>query len=156
MKNTHGKKLFFCTFLMLSLCSCRKKAPPGNYDLMCRSITYSPSTIRVGTAVSFSYTIDNAGKSTIPAGTYDTELYIDGKKVSFDHGSTLLPPGLGSKRTRAPGYYDYKAYKTGWIIYRLVLDPEDRLKETDETNNIIIGRFQVLPPIPNMFNSANK
>ena len=69
------------------LTSCQKKAPPGHYDMVAASVTYKPQVVRVGDQVVFSHSVRNDGRDTVPGGTYHVDLYVDGRVVSFDHGT---------------------------------------------------------------------
>ena len=122
---------------------CKKVAPPGNYDLASKRITWAPNPVEAGDHVIFTYSVDNLGSSTIPAKTYDVDFYVDGELVSFDHMTSDLYPGLKTEYSTSPGTPHFRATKAGTFAYKLVLDPDNRLKETDETNNVITGTFVV-------------
>lgn len=122
---------------------CKKVAPPGNYDLASKSISWQPNPVEVGDLVIFTYSVDNLDSSRIPDRTYDVDFYVDGKLVSFDHATSAIYPGLQTVYSTSPGTPHFRATQAGTFSYKLVLDPDNRLKETDETNNIITGSFVV-------------
>ena len=68
---------------------------------------------------------------------------MDGECVSFDHGTGGLRPGGTSTYSKAEGYYHFKPTEPGTYTYRWILDKEDNLPETDETNNVIEGTIVV-------------
>lgn len=145
----HWKLLMPIFLAVTALFSCGKLiviriAPPGNYDLTSKSITYSPNPIKVGDEVIFTYTVDNLGKSDVPARTYEVDFYVNGRRVSFDESTSQIFAGLKTTYSKAEGYYHFKATKTGIYTYKLVIDPYNSLKETDETNNVIDGEFEVI------------
>ena len=45
---------------------CKKVAPPGDYDLASKRITWAPNPVEAGDHVIFTYSVDNLGSSTIP------------------------------------------------------------------------------------------
>jgi hypothetical protein len=119
-----------------------KVAPPGDYDAAALEVQYSPNPIKVGDNPTFQYTIKNVGKSTIPAGTYEVEFFINGKKVGFDYATSELKPGIENTYYHPTG--SFKASEEGVHTYKLIVDPRNRLKETDKTNNILEGSFQII------------
>lgn len=142
-------RLLCLTVIALVLSACGhpggpEQAPPGNYDLAPGAISWSPDPVDVGDEVSFTYSVENRGTDAIPARTYEVEFYVGGKLVSFDRAPPLpLEPGLDSTYSNSPGYFDFKASEPGKVRYRLVLDPGDRLSETDEANNVAEGDLDV-------------
>ena len=140
----HGRFFISILSVVLLLSGCGKLiAPSGNYDLTSKSITYLPNPVKVGDEVVFTYTVDNIGKSDVPAKTYDVDFYVNGKRVSFDHATSLIPSGLKTTYSMAKGYYHFKASKPGKYIYMIVIDPNNRLKEFNETNNVVQGVIEV-------------
>ena len=131
--------------LALLVAGCKKSAPPGNYDLANTSITFSPNPVKVGDKVVFTYTVINLGTSDVPEKTYDIEFWIDGKKVSYDYASpiSLAAGNRPITHSMAPGFFHFEAKQAGTYKYKLLLDPRDRVNETDEGNNVIEGTFAV-------------
>lgn len=134
----------FAALLLISTASCGrinltglKPPPPGNYDLVAESVTYRPKKVTVGTPVVFEEVVRNVGTDKIPAGTYYSDLFLDGTNISFDHDTRDLMSGDKTSYSMAPGYHDFKPEKPGVYHYRFVLDKENNLPETDEGNNVI-------------------
>ena len=120
-----------------------QEAPEGNYDLVAVEVVHIPEEVVVGDGVVFVTHVANRGTDAIPPRTYRVDLYVDDKRVSFDHGTAGLPPGRASTYGIAEGYYHFKPTEPGTYTYRWILDKEDNLPETDETNNVIEGTIVV-------------
>ena len=120
-----------------------EEAPEGNYDLVAVEVVHIPEEVVVGDEVVFVRHHTNRGTDTIPPRTYRVDLYIDGECVGFDYGTRGLSPGGTSTYSMSEGYYHFKPTEPGTYTYRWVLDKEDNLPETDETNNVIEGTIVV-------------
>ena len=120
-----------------------EEAPEGNYDLVAVEVVHIPEQVVVGDEVVFANHLTNQGTDAIPPRTYRVDFYVDGERVSFDHGTGGLEPGGTSTYSKAEGYYHFKPTEPGTYTYRWVLDKEDNLPETDETNNVIEGTIVV-------------
>ena len=118
-------------------------APPGNYDLEATSVTAAPKEIFVGNGVVFSKIITNKGQDPIPGRSYKVDLYVDQELVSFDHATSRIEPGLTVDYGMAAGHHHWKPTAPGVYKYRFIVDEENRLKETDENNNVISGVLTV-------------
>lgn len=124
------------------ICSCHK-VPPGDYDLEAISVTFLPKEIHVGDGVVFTQILKNRGKDTIPKRAYKTALYVDKELVSFDRATSPFLPGTESIYSMSPGHAHWTPTKAGVYGYRFVLDEDNNLKETNESNNVIIGTIIV-------------
>ncbi len=120
-----------------------QEAPEGNYDLVAVELVHIPEEVVVGDGVVFVRHQANRGTDAIPPRTYRVDLYVDDERVSFDHGTAGLPPGRSSFYATAEGAYNFKPTEPGTYTYRWILDKEDNLPETDETNNVIEGTIVV-------------
>ncbi len=120
-----------------------QEVPEGNYDLVAVEVVHTPENVVVGDEVVFANHLTNRGTDAIPPRTYRVDLYVDGKRVSFDYGTGGLKPGGTSTYSKAEGYYHFKPTEPGTYTYRWILDKEDNLPETDETNNVIEGTIVV-------------
>lgn len=117
----------------------RVKAPDVDYDLAAGKVIISPNPVIAHAKYSHEYSIQNKGPSTIPSETFEVEFYIDGHLANFDRRTSEMRPG------QVIFYYgksDAK-FSAGAHSYRLV-DPDHRLKETNEGNNILEGSFLVV------------
>ena len=120
-----------------------QEAPEGNYDLVAVELVHIPEKVVVGDGVVFVQHQANRGTDAIPPRTYRVDLYVDNERVSFDHGTGGLRPGGTSTYSMSEGYYHFKPTEPGTYTYRWILDKEDNLPETDETNNVIEGTIVV-------------
>ena len=120
-----------------------EEAPEGNYDLVAVEVVHTPENVVVGDEVIFVNHLTNQGTDAIPPRTYRVDFYVDDERVSFDHGTGGLEPGGTNTYSKAEGYYHFKPTEPGTYTYRWILDKEDNLIETDETNNVIEGTIVV-------------
>ena len=120
-----------------------EEAPEGNYDLVAVEVVHIPENVVVGDKVVFVRQQANRGTDAIPPHTYRVDLYVDGERVSSDYGTRGLRPGRTSTYSMSEGYYHFMPTEPGTYTYRWVLDKEDNLPETDETNNVIEGTIVV-------------
>ena len=120
-----------------------EEAPEGNYDLVAVEVVHIPENVVVGDKVVFVRHQANRGTDAIPPRTYRVDLYVDDERVSFDYGTGGLKPGRTSTYSMSEGYYHFMPTEPGTYTYRWVLDKEDNLPETDETNNVIEGTIVV-------------
>ena len=120
-----------------------QEAPEGNYDLVAVEVVHIPEQVVVGDGVVFVEHLANRGTDAIPPRTYRVDLYVDGERVSHDYGTGGLRPGGTSTYSMSEGYYHFKPTEPGTYTYRWVLDKENNLPETDETNNVIEGTIVV-------------
>jgi subtilase family serine protease len=130
------------------LVGCRPTAPSSTYDLLCDAFKHEPEMVRVGDKVTFTYIVKNSGSATIPPGSYTIDLYVDDQRVGGDEDTFALKPDGISMYSMDEGYYHFEATKPGIVKYRLVLDPNDTLKESDETNNVFEGTIEVSEKLP--------
>ena len=138
----------YAAVISLSCAACSpslEQAPPGDYDLAALTVTHRPEQAEVGDSIVFTYARTNKGRDTIPAGTFRVDFYVDGERVSFDHATREMAPGAQSAMSMGEGYHHFKTDEPGTYSYRFVLDKENNLAETDETNNVIAGTFTVGP-----------
>ena len=137
--------LMLAVFLFaLSACAAPlQEAPEGNYDLVAVEVVHTPENVVVGDEVVFVNHLTNQGTDAIPPRTYRVVFYVDGERVSFDNGTGGLEPGGTNTYSKAEGYYHFKPTEPGTYTYRWILDKENNLPETDETNNVIEGTIVV-------------
>ncbi|MBN8419750.1 MAG: hypothetical protein J0L73_12595 [Verrucomicrobia bacterium] len=131
--------------MLLAVPSCQRKAPPGDYDLVAASVTVHPAVVHVGDKVILDHAVQNMGRDTVPGKTFEVDLYVDGKVVSFDHGTHELGAGQKIEYGMVAGSFHWQPAKPGKYRYRLVVDESNNLAETDEKNNVLAGEVEVLP-----------
>ena len=81
--------LMLAVFLFTSLAYAAPllEAPEGNYDLVAVELVHIPEQVVVGDKVVFVKHLANRGTDAIPPRTYRVDLYVDGERVSHDHGT---------------------------------------------------------------------
>ena len=120
-----------------------QEAPEGSYDLVAVELVHIPEEVLVGDEVVFVQHLANQGTDAIPGHTYRIDLYVDDERVSHNYSTRRLRPGGTSTYSMSEGYYHFKPTEPGTYTYRWILDKEDNLPETDETNNVIEGTIVV-------------
>ena len=121
-------------------------APEGDYDLAAVELVHLPEEVVVGGGVVFVTEVANRGADAIPPSTYRVDLHLDDERISFDYATSGLPPGASTVYSMAEGYHHFMPSEPGTYTYRWMLDKEDNLPETDETNNVIEGTIVVAEP----------
>ncbi|MFZ5948696.1 MAG: CARDB domain-containing protein [Stygiobacter sp.] len=136
-------KLFFVFNVILFLTFTYSLAQENNgYDIKAVSVTFMPYKITLMKAVVFNYIIGNNGLIEIPSKSYDVEFYIDNKLVDFDYNTPKVKlKGIIKYSTQGKSKYIPK--KLGKHTFKLIVDPKNRLKETNKKNNVIEGYFVV-------------
>jgi len=99
----------------------------------------------VGDKVVLGHSIRNDGKDVVPGETYEIDLYVDGARVAFDHGTVDKGPGDESDYSMQAGHHHWQPTKPGKYRYRLIVDEANTLPETNEANNILEGDIEVFP-----------
>jgi subtilase family serine protease len=113
------------------------------YDIKAISVEYKPNIIVLNKSVVFTYRIENCGNKEIPQKSYDVEFYIDDKLVNFDYATPRLKIDKGIVEYSTEGDSKYLAKQLGKHSYKLIVDPKNRLREVNKSNNIIEGIFVV-------------
>ncbi|MDP2366183.1 MAG: CARDB domain-containing protein [Ignavibacteria bacterium] len=117
--------------------------PKDVYDIKATYVKYSPENITLNNPVEFTYRIENCGEQEVPAKSYDVEFYVDNKLINWDYATPKLKLINGIVDYSTEGDSRYAPKKLGKHTYKLVVDPKNRLKETDKANNVIEGVFVV-------------
>ena len=130
-------------FAPLAYAAPLEEAPEGNYDLVAVELVHIPEEVVVGDEVVFVQHLANRGTDAIPGRTYRIDLYVDDERVSHNYSTRRFRPGGTSTYSMSEGYYHFKPTEPGTYTYRWILDKEDNLPETDETNNVIEGTIVV-------------
>lgn len=110
---------------------------PVALDLVIQAITWLPTNPSAGDNMTFTATIKNQGAGTVH--DFNVAYYIDDAYLAFvpvgsiDAGSTV----------NSTFNWDATAY---WHAIAVVVDPLDKVLESDENNNKKSASFLVLPP----------
>ncbi len=117
-------------------------ATTGRFPDLCLSnLTVQPDNPGAGEAVTVSVTVRNAGRKASRETTLT--MMVDQSKM----GEVIVPP-LKSGQSISLGFPDRLALPAGINVVKLLVDPEDGIKETLEANNclagtVIVGEEQV-------------
>lgn len=115
----------------------------GTVDLICEKVTFAPTTIKEGDTVTFSCVLKNTGTGTVPAGSYKVALVAGGQGVFFATGREPIPPGREILFTVDEKIWHLVAGKAGDCKYMLIIDPDNDVPETNESNNAITDSFEI-------------
>ncbi|MBQ9885879.1 MAG: carbohydrate-binding protein, partial [Lachnospiraceae bacterium] len=128
------------------------QAPAGNYDLIVKSVSYSPSQAKAGDSITFSAVVENAGTKAVPSGTViGVRFHVDGNESVLTWGDqyqnglaagqsvTITANGGTNGSTWAATAGSHTV--TAWV------DDVNRLpEEADENNNQKNLAFTVSQP----------
>ncbi len=112
-------------------------------ELFPTSVSFEPALPRLGDAVRVTATVRNAGVGT--AHNVEVAFYVDGARFALTTVTVeenQEAPVEGVLRTDAFGL------GVGVHTLRVVVDPDDRIPERDETNNEIRTALTLQPPVP--------
>ncbi len=114
------------------------------YDIKAAFVKLNPEIVTLNNPVSFHYRIENSGKRSVPAKSYNVEFYIDDKLINYDYVSAKLNAKNGIIEYTTKDDSRYIPKKLGKHTYRLVIVPKEILKNENSANNIIEGSFFVI------------
>lgn len=109
-------------------------------DMTVSAISWSPSALDPGNAVTFSGTIWNQGTGSTPAGTINgLAFYVDGTKVTWSVTNTsAIAPGTSVTLTASAGTSGSTWTATAGVhTIQAYVDDANRYTESDETNNTL-------------------
>jgi len=87
--------------------------------------------------------LKNTGTGTVPAGSYKVALVAGGQGVFFATGREPIPPGREILFTVDEKIWHLVAGKAGDCKYMLIIDPDNDVPETNESNNAITDSFEI-------------
>jgi murein DD-endopeptidase MepM/ murein hydrolase activator NlpD len=117
-------------------------APPGYQSPAVPSSvrgTYSSNTLYAGQPTFFDWHFTNTGTGDA-IGSFYFELWVDGTRYS-------RYPHSNFGRFQLGGFDDWQETitATGWHTVRIIVDPDNTIAESDETNNVWEGQFYWSP-----------
>jgi len=132
---------------VLAVTSCGPRPQPplvkGPCDLSCPPVSHEPAVVHLGDSITFTFAVSNAGPGSASCGAYELEFYVDDHLLRAMRKPPTIPPGRAVFYSKAPGGFHIRAATTGVHSYVVIADPKNTLKETDESNNVRRGEFQV-------------
>ena len=112
-----------------------------------------PSSVYVGSSISYSYTVDNIGNTTGDPERVKFYLSLDSVLDNDDTylGSNSLGNiGGGQSDSESGGINLSSTISPGWYYLILKVDPDEDSAECDEENNQVHQVIQVKPPQPDL------
>ena len=131
------------TLTLLIATSCSEQ-PRGDLDLEATSFSYSPTNVYVGTKVRFRHSVKNLGTNTIPAQTYQVDIFVDGQLSDFDHATSELRPGQRVDYLMERNGVSWQPTNAGRHHYRYIVAGIGDFPERTKTNNVLEGDIDVL------------
>jgi peroxiredoxin len=122
-----------------------KPLAAGTCDLTCKSATFSPAPVKVGEKVTFSCVLANSGTGAISPGRFLVLLLVDGREVYSAPVNVEIPAGGETRYNVDAANWYLQLLSASTHNYRLRVDPDNRITETDESNNALEGIFEVTP-----------
>jgi hypothetical protein len=110
-------------------------------DLVISSVTYTPSAIKFGEVVQFKVQITNNGQKANDRGFF-VGIYFDNVLIKMGYYNNIIQPGQTIEL--APQWQVNIMSKT-YTVKTVVDDVENRVIESDETNNSFSQNMTILP-----------
>jgi len=115
----------------------------GTIDLTCENINFEPSPVQIDNSMTFSCTLKNQGTSNIPPQSYKLGLLLNNRQVYFGPVALEIPAGKSVQFTVDKNDWNLIINKPGSYKYVLMVDPDDFINETSESNNVLSGTLEV-------------
>jgi len=144
MRTKYDIRIMLALALAMSSCSRPTTPSTGDFDLEAASLAYKPNPVRVGDKVVFNYTVRNNGTNTVLGRTYQVDLYLNARLISFDHGTSDLLPGRTTSYGSSGGHFHWQPTNAARYHYRFVVDEQNTVRERIETNNVLEGDIDVV------------
>ncbi len=114
-------------------------------ELLAQSLELGTEPVHQGDTITVASVIKNAGKKE--AKRFTVGFFIDDRR--FDTFYYEDEEGLRQNETvKVQGKLDTTDLPAGSYTLRVFVDPENRLAELDESNNVISAPLEILPPRP--------
>ncbi len=119
-------------------------------ELYPESIVLTPTPVRVGDETLVTVQIANAGDA--PAQNVAVALFLDGRRFATATVTEIAAASNGPSRQAAqvPLKTAELSVQPGIHELRVVVDPDDRIGELDESNNILVSSLTLQPPLPRL------
>ncbi len=113
-------------------------------ELYPESIVLTPTPVRAGDDVLVTVQVVNAGDA--PAENVLVALFLDGRRSA----TATVPQIAGPGRQAAQVSLKTAELSPGTHELRVVVDPDNRISELDESNNILVTALTLQPPLPRL------
>jgi len=116
---------------------------PGTIDLSCENIKFEPSPVKAGQNTTFNCTLKNQGTRNAQPRSYKLGLLLNNRQVFFSPVSQEIPAGKSVQFTLDKNFWNLIINKPGSYKYVLMIDPDNSINETSESNNVLSGTLEV-------------
>lgn len=129
-------------------------------ELFPESVVLTPTPPRAGDEILITAQIANAGAA--PAENVSVAFVVDGRRFALVETSLPAAEQVGaaitpSRKTVQAGLKTAElALQPGVHELKIIVDPDDRISELDESNNILITSLTLLPALPQLPELAPK
>jgi hypothetical protein len=77
--------------------------------------------VHVGDKVVFDYVLKNVGTNAVAGGTYSFDLYVDNRRIAFDHTTSTIQPSGTVPYSLVPGSFNWQPTNSGRYRYELII-----------------------------------
>lgn len=120
------------------------KKEEGTFDLVCQKITFTPTSPKENKPFAFSCLLKNQGTATARAGSYKIGLMIGRQQVYMGTGRDDIPGGTETLYSVNSGDWSLALNKANAYPFIIMVDPDNAVSETDESNNMLTGELKVI------------
>ncbi|MCK5269203.1 MAG: DUF2092 domain-containing protein [Sedimentisphaerales bacterium] len=120
------------------------KKEKGTFDLVCQKITFTPTQPEENKPFTFSCLLKNKGTATARAGSYKIGLMIGRQQVYMGTGRDDIPGGTETLYSVNSSEWSLALNKADTYPFVTMVDPDNAVSETDESNNMLTGTLEVI------------
>jgi len=128
----------------VAIISPQKQKIKNTLDLVCRKITFVPETPRVGEDITFSCIIKNKGTATVQGRSYKIGIQLNRQQVFMGQGRQDIPAGSEVLFSVDIRNWSLAMSKADTYPFIIMVDPDNAVSETDESNNMLSGKLKVI------------
>jgi peroxiredoxin len=122
----------------------KREKEKGTFDLVCQKITFTPMSPKENKPFTFSCLLKNKGTATVRAGSYKIGLMIGRQQVYMGTGRDDLPGGTETVYSVNSSNWSLAMNKADTYPFITMVDPDNVVSETDESNNMLTGELKVI------------
>ena len=128
----------------VAIISPQKQKIKGTLDLVCQKITFTPTSPKENKPFAFSCVLKNKGTATALAGSYKIGLMIGRQQIYMGMGRDDLPGGTETLYSVNSSEWSLTINKADTYPFIIMVDPDNAVGETDESNNMLTGELKVI------------
>lgn len=115
-----------------------------HFDLACKSVLSLPEKLQVGDQVALKFVAGNLGPDSIASGTHNIRLSI-ANEIAYMGPADVAIASQGDATFLIPqDIWHLEFTKEGLYDYQLEIDSDGHISETNEKNNVCLGRVEVV------------